>query len=716
MNKNLTKLKEFIVPEGSEIQVAAFNILAVCGMTVSAVVALYNLLFGFRLQPFFECLSGVFISLALIIYTRKTGNYKRAMVLTVLIIFIGLFTVIYLASGGFYAGVPFFFVFAVVFTAFLLNGVTMAVLVIFELAWYAALSLHTYYNPMSVKMNASKEVFIMDAIVCETIVSISLAVTMYFQIRVYRKNQLKLNEAILAAEEANKAKSDFLAKMSHDIRTPLNTMMAMNEMIVTNTSSAKIREWVNDSNVSGKILLSLIDDMLDLTKIEVGKMNLLDQPINVRHLFDEIVMMWQPHADKAGLDFDHKIDDSVPGYLLGDADLIRKIINNLLSNAIKYTKKGKVSLNVGWKGDLIIEVGDTGVGIAPEFVEKIFKPFERGVQEIYKETSGSGLGLAIVKELVDAMEGSVKCESVIDEGTVFTVNLPLKVYYDKEEIIEKEAKEAETSGKKRLKDQFIAPDARILVVDDNQFNRKVIRLFLEPSLIHIDDVESGFEAIEMIDIREYDLILMDLRMPNMDGAETLEKIKAEYPDFKTPVIVLTADIMDGVKERLLSQGFAEFLPKPVNAGDLLDTIVRFIPDKVVTIKTEQEDGLTLARIESYRKKFMPYGIDLNYAMENNAGNAEEFMTRVKLFDEYADDNITRLNRSGYDEDYYLQIHAVKSIARGIGAHLLAQMTESVEIRHDDDFSKEINPIILDEYARVREGLRRLTEAVEKGHE
>ena len=178
MKNYLTKLRELIVPEGSEIQVAAFNILAVCGMIVSAVVALYNLLFGFRLQPFFECLSGVFISLALIIYTRKTGNYKRAMVLTVLIIFIGLFTVIYLASGGFYAGVPFFFVFAVVFTAFLLNGVTMAVLVIFELAWYAALSLHTYYNPMSVKMNASKEVYIMDAIVCETIVSISLAVTM----------------------------------------------------------------------------------------------------------------------------------------------------------------------------------------------------------------------------------------------------------------------------------------------------------------------------------------------------------------------------------------------------------------------------------------------------------------------------------------------------------------------------------------------------------
>lgn len=714
MNKKLAKLKDFIVPEGSEIQVAAFNILAVCGMIVSASIALYNLLFGFRLQPFFGCLLGVFISLALILYTRKTGNYKRAMVLTVLIIFIGLFTVIYLASGGFYAGVPFFFVFAVVFTAFLLDGITMAVMIILELVWYAALSLYTYYHPLTVQMNANKEVFIMDAVVCESIVSISLAVTMYFQIRVYRKNQQKLNEAILSAKEANKAKSDFLAKMSHDIRTPLNTMMAMNEMIVTNTSSAKIREWVNDSNVSGKILISLIDDMLDLTKIEVGKINLLDQPFNMKHLFDETVMMWKPQADKAGLDFDHILDENVPDHLLGDADVIRKIINNLLSNAIKYTKKGKVSLTMGWDGKLIVSVRDTGVGIAPEFVEKIFKPFERGVQEIYKETSGSGLGLAIVKELVDAMDGSVKCESTLNEGTVFIVSLPLKEYYDKEDILTEEDEDA--AGSKRLKDQFIAPDARILVVDDNQFNRKVIRLFLEPALIHIDDVESGFEAIEMIDIREYDLILMDLRMPNMDGAETLEKINEEYPDFNTPVIVLTADIMDGVKERLLSQGFAAFLPKPVNAGDLLDTIVRFIPDKVVTIKTEQEDGLTLARIESYRKKFMPYGIDLNYAMENNAGNAEEFMTRVKLFDEYADENIIKLRESEYGEDYYLQIHAVKSIARGIGAHLLAQMTESVEIRHDDDFSKEINPIILDEYARVKEGLKRLTEAVEKGHE
>ena len=200
----LKRLKEYIVPKDAEIQVAAFNILALCGILVSSFVALYNLFVGFRVQAFFECLTGVLISYALIIYTKKTGNYRRAMILTVLIIFIGLFSVIYLASGGFYAGVPFFFVFATVFTAFLLDGVVMAVLVILELSWYAALSLYTYYYPEVVKMNATKEVFIVDAVVCETAVSISLAITMYFQIRLYRKKQQELNVAVRMKQTVQK--------------------------------------------------------------------------------------------------------------------------------------------------------------------------------------------------------------------------------------------------------------------------------------------------------------------------------------------------------------------------------------------------------------------------------------------------------------------------------------------------------------------------------
>lgn len=699
-NKHLLKLKEYIIPKDAEIQVAAFNILAVCGIIVSIITAVVNTVSGNNPLVVVADLAGVVVSWALIVFCHKTGNYKMAMTLTAFIIFIGLFTALYFIQGGYHSGIPAFFIFGIVFTAFLLNGGTMVVLIAVELIWYVCLILYSYYNPQT--LNDNEKYYMIRVVLDMTLVALSLAITMYFQIRVYRKNQQKLSEAILAAKEANRAKSDFLAKMSHDIRTPLNTIMAMNEMIVSNTSSARIREWVNDSNVSGRILISLIDDMLDLTRIEAGRMELLEQPWDTRALFEGTAKACKLQADKKGLEFRYDINDAVPEYLSGDEDVIRKITNNLLSNAVKYTRNGVVSLTVRWEQELKIIVADTGVGIAPEYLEKIFKPFERGVQEIYKETSGSGLGLAIVKELVDAVGGSIDCQSVLERGTVFTVSLPQKESNKGEEREKKEKETAEGT----VREQFIAPDARILVVDDNAFNRKVIEGFLEQTLIQVDDVESGYEALEMIDIREYDLILMDFRMPDMDGAETLDKIREEYPDLKTPVIVLTADIMNGVEERMLERGFAAFLPKPVNSAKLYEVIAQFIPDKVVALKTEQDNGLTLARMESYQELFKPYGIDLKLALEYNAGNTEEFLNRAELFDEYADENISHLKEPESEERYYLQIHAIKSIAKGVGAYLLSQLAETAELRKDIDFSKEISPVIIEEYERVRSGLRR----------
>ncbi|MBQ9550779.1 MAG: response regulator [Lachnospiraceae bacterium] len=359
---------------------------------------------------------------------------------------------------------------------------------------------------------------------------------MYFQIRIYRKKQQELNVALLAADEANRAKRDFLAKMSHDIRTPLNTILATNELIVANTSSAKIREWVNDSNVSSRILMSLIDDMLDLTKIEAGRMEFLEEPWDTGKLFDEMAKMVRTQAERSGLEFIYDLKDEVPGTLIGDQDVIRKITTNLLSNSLKYTRSGRILFTVGLEGrDLLITVCDTGIGIAPEYLDDIFKPFERGAQKIYRETSGSGLGLAIVKELVDALQGSVECESVVDEGTTFRVRLPQREIPDKDAL---RPEPGESTGRLEDDEQFIAPDARILVVDDNPLNRKVIASFLEPTLIGIDDVESGYEALEMLDIKEYDIVLMDLRMPKMDGVETLSRIREEYPEFSAPVVVI----------------------------------------------------------------------------------------------------------------------------------------------------------------------------------
>lgn len=705
MNKSIRfikNLKEYIAPENAEMQVIAFNILALCGVIVSIIIGCINIISEHNYIGAAADFAGAITSMALIVYCRKSGNYKMAMILTVFIVFIGIFTFLYIIQGGYHSGIPSFFIFGVVFTAFLLDGATAVVLIILELIWYVSLGLYSYYHPLT--LNHDEEYYVTRVIRDMVLVALSLAITMYFQIRVYRRKQQELNVAILAADEANRAKSDFLAKMSHDIRTPLNTIMAMNELIVSNTSSAKIREWVNDSNVSGRILISLIDDMLDLTKIEAGRMKLLEQPWNTKMLFDEIAKSWKLQTDKKRLQFEYVLEDTLPELLIGDEEAIRKITNNLLSNAIKYTKQGKVRLEVRWNQELEIIVSDTGNGIAPEYLDIIFKPFERGVQEIYRETSGSGLGLAIVKELTDALGGSIDCESVLNKGTSFKVVIPqAEMSY---------SGDTKGSGEETISmtviDRFIAPDVRIMVVDDNAFNRKVIAELLDSSLIKIDDVESGYEALEMIDIQQYDLILMDFRMPEMDGAQTLERIKAEYPDFNTPVVALTADIMNGVEKQMYDRGFTGFLSKPVNSLMLYETIARYIPDKIIPIKTEQENGVAVARLEGFQNMLLHYGIDLKLAMEYNAGNADEFLNRVELFEKYADDNIGFFQTTDFGDDYYFQAHTTKSIASGVGAYVLAQLAETAELRKDDEYLRRITPVIIDEYDRVRQGLVKLT--------
>ena len=702
-NHKLKKAISVIFATDSEIQVIAFNILAVCGIVVSIITGVVNGLRGS--SAVIPDLLGVVGSVALMYYCHKTGNYKRAMILTAFLIFMGLFTLLYFIQGGYHGGIPSFFIFGIVFTAFLLDGVSMVIMITMELVWYVSLILYSYFHPVT--LNNDEKFYMTCVIMDMTLVGLSLAITMYFQIRVYRKKQQELNDAIHAADEANKAKSDFIAKMSHDVRTPLNTILAMNELIVSNTSSERIKEWVNDSNVSGELLLSMINDMLDLSRIEAGRNIILSEPWSPKEVFDEAAKVWKLNAARSGLEFKYEFEKGIPAYLDGDESVIRKITDNLLSNAVKYTKKGSIKLSISKDDMLVIAVEDTGVGIAPKYIEEIFSPYERGVEEVYKETSGSGLGLSIVKELVEAMGGTIKCDSVLGLGSTFTVRLPLKEVL----VINMKAEERHLPNEKKKSDQFVAPDAHILVVDDNAYNRKVIREFTEPALIQVDDVESGFEAVEMIDIKDYDLVFMDIRMPHMDGMQTLAKIKEEYPDFDTPVIALTGDIMNGVESKLMSMGFSGFLAKPVSLTKLLKTIAEFIPDKIVELDAVDEKELSPEKLELGQSFLIPFGIDLKLALEYCAGNTGEFETRAELFEEYAESNIANLKGQTFTDDYYLQIHSVKSVAKGIGAYLLAELAETVERRRDDEFSKEVNPLILAEYERVRKGIARYREEI-----
>ena len=341
--KSIIKNLDFIYPKGGSLQAKVFDILAKCGLAVCIISAIISVLVEDGFKSFFWNMLGALISLVLLKYTRKTGRYRPSMILTIIVIFIGLFSFLFFTGGGYHSGMPCFFIFATVFTAFMLDGIIMPIFVFIELAWYSLILMWAHYNPESVKLIYNEKAIFADVWVDVLIVSLSLSITMYLQMKAYRNKEKELGEAILVAEEANRAKSDFLAKMSHDIRTPLNTIMAMNEMIVDNTSSARIRGWINDSNVSGRILLSLIDDMLDLTKIEAGRMDLLSQPWDTGALFSEIARLWKVQAKKEGLEFEYEMDAAVPPTLLGDEDVNHFFRINKTTNFSSNIQKKDVS-------------------------------------------------------------------------------------------------------------------------------------------------------------------------------------------------------------------------------------------------------------------------------------------------------------------------------------------------------------------------------------
>ncbi|MCR5665260.1 MAG: response regulator [Eubacterium sp.] len=711
--KFITPLIKYLVTDNDSIQVSAFHILAAGGFLVSLITGLYNLIAGIGLDAVFQNLLGAVFSIVLLLYTKKTGRYKGPMIITVLAIFLGLFTLLFQSGGGYKSGVPSFFIFAIVFTAFMLDGRIMPILVAVEIGWYGFLCIYTYFHPLPSESILNDQEFMIDVVTCQSIVSIALAVTMYLQIRVYKRKQEELNQAIIETKKANMAKSEFLAKMSHDIRTPLNTIMAMNELIVQNTSSPQIHEWVGNSDVSGTILLSQINDMLDISRIESGKFRLKYLPYYPNRLFRELADIWEIKAKSQGLDFEYRYSSTFAGRLGGDGESVLKIFNNLLGNALKYTKEGRVGMEVAYEMmeekevvRLVVRISDSGVGIAPEDIEKIFLPFERGGQNDSDEAVGTGLGLAIVQELVDEMEGSIHCESTLGKGTTFTISIPQDV--DEWRESDNAANPEPKKKHQRRSERIVAPDARILVVDDNVYNRKVVGQLLGPALVQIDDVESGFEALEMLDIKNYDLVLMDLRMPKMDGEETLKKIREEYPDFATPIVALTADIMNGVEKRLLMSGFSDFVSKPVSSARLYDILRKYVPDKIVALEAEQDTLINKDNLDVWQDLLMPYGIDIKVAMESNAGSAQEIAMRMKLFKNYADE-YAELADGRIQENYYIQIHSLKSMAKGIGAFLLADMAGAVELRKEDAYARKMHPLMVEEYERVCRGIEVLEE-------
>ena len=505
------------------------------------------------------------------------------------------------------------------------------------------------------------------------------------QRREYEAKILALEKA--AADSANKAKSDFLADMSHEIRTPINAVLGMNEMILRQSDDEQILEYSSNIKSAGNTLLSLINNILDFSKIEDGKMSLVPVEFDTAELIDALINSVSERARAKGLELNIDVDRSVPSRLYGDDVRIGQVITNLLTNAVKYTETGSVTLRVrnnGTDGEnvkLRFDVIDTGIGIKEEDLGKLFESFKRIEETRNRHIEGTGLGISIVCKLLEMMDSKLDVESRYAIGSTFGFDLKLRVV-DASPVGEAGSK-TKTSAAKDKAEHIYAPSARVLVTDDNDMNLKVATNFLKIFGITPVTCSSGAATIELMRKEKFDIVFLDHMMPEMDGIETLRKLKDEGLTEGTVMIALTANAVVGAEEQYLSAGFDGYLSKPITIEDIEKALAQYLPADIIgrneDISNNDQNNKENKSITIDTARQI--GLNVDSALVYSCGDEDFYLELLTDYAGQASDRCAELTsylEAGNLKDYEILVHSVKSSSKTIGADDLSELAKLLE--------------------------------------
>ncbi len=530
---------------------------------------------------------------------------------------------------------------------------------------------------------------------------------------------MDISERALAA---NEAKSVFLSNMSHEIRTPLNAVLGMNEMILRDCRDENVLFYSENIDTAGRTLLGIINDILDISKIEAGKMEIIPVDYDLTSLLNDLVSMVKVRAANKGLTLLLDFNPGTPSRLRGDEIRLKQIMTNLLTNAVKYTEKGTVTFSLDFiqnegRQDMVwlkVSVKDTGTGIRPEDLDKVFSKFERVDEKRNRHIEGTGLGLNITKQLLELMKSSLEVESEYGKGSKFSFVLPQEVTEWVEMGDFEEKKRRILSGRESYHESFRAPDAQILVADDNEVNLSVFTSLLRRTELKIDTAINADEALKAAAEKKYDVIFLDHMMPDKDGIEALHELKsgAGGKNALPPVICLTANAISGARERYLEAGFDDYLSKPIDSAKLEETLIKYLPEeKVERVRIDEGfAGNATGTGALLQEAADEVGIDISKGVEN-CGDNEEYLSVLKIFYSTLEKKTGELEESFDSKDmksYAVRVHALKSSLRIIGAGRLSGMAEKLEFAAKN---KDENTVIKD-HPSFAEGMALLKKALD----